>query len=240
MRFTWLFFFLEGRGKLESRRIWEIDFLRAIAIILMATFHMVFDLNEFVGIDIDYLTGFWYWEGKASALTFIFLAGVSSGFSKNTAKRGIKVLLYAMAITIVTYIFFKEQYVRFGILHFLGISMLLFPLLKRMNNILLVISASVIALGAIPLKNVLTDTGMLGVMYRGFNTLDYYPLSPYLSVFILGVLTYKLYYYKRQSIFKFSNENSYITVISKNSLRIYLIHQPIIIAVIYIFKFLMN
>jgi len=243
MRFTWLFFFLEGRGKLANRRIWEIDFLRAIAIILMATFHMVFDLNEFVGIDIDYLTGFWYWEGKASALTFIFLAGVSSGFSKNTAKRGIKVLLYAMAITIVTYIFFIEQYIRFGILHFLGVSMLLFPLLNRMHNILLVISASVIALGAIPLKNVLTDTAMLlpfGVMYRGFTTLDYYPLSPYLSVFILGVLAYKLYYYKRQSIFKFSYENSYITVISKNSLLIYLIHQPIIIAVIYIFKFLMN
>ncbi|KJS18854.1 MAG: hypothetical protein VR72_21100 [Clostridiaceae bacterium BRH_c20a] len=67
----------------------------------MATFHMVFDLNEFVGIDIDYLTGFWYWEGKASALTFIFLAGVRSGFGKNTVKRGIKILLYVAQLILL-------------------------------------------------------------------------------------------------------------------------------------------
>ena len=226
-----------------SRRIWEVDLLRAIAIILMATFHTVFDLNEFVGIDIDYLSGFWYWEGKVSALTFIFLAGLSSGFSKNPAKRGLKVLEFAMIITLATYLFYREQYIRFGILHFLGTSMILFPLLKKMNNILLFISAIVIALGAIPINNTLVDTGLLipfGIMYRGFTTLDYYPLSPYLSMFILGILAYKIYYYKKQSLFKFSYENDYISMISKNSLAIYLIHQPIIIAVIYLTKFLIN
>lgn len=119
---------------MENRRIWEIDFLRAIAIILMATFHTVFDLKEFVGLDINYLSGFWYWESKASALMFIFFAGISSGFSKNTVKRGIKVLAFAIGITFVTYIFFREQYIRFGILHLLGTGMILFPLLKKMNN----------------------------------------------------------------------------------------------------------
>ena len=121
--------------------------------------------------------------------------------------------------------------------------MILFPLLKKMNNILLFISAIVIALGAIPINNTLVDTGLLipfGIMYRGFTTLDYYPLSPYLSMFILGILAYKIYYYKKQSLFKFSYENDYISMISKNSLAIYLIHQPIIIAVIYLTKFLIN
>ena len=224
-----------------SKRIWEIDLLRVIAIMLMATFHTVFDLNEFAGINIDYLSGFWYWEGKASAVTFIFLAGISSGFSKNTIKRGIKVLAFALAITLVSYIFFREQYIRFGILHFLATGMILFPLLKRMNNVLLFISAAVIALGSIPLKNALGDTGLLlpfGVMYKGFATLDYYPLSPYLSVFILGILVYKIYYYKKQSFFKFSYENNNISMISKNSLEIYLIHQPIIVGVIFLSKFL--
>lgn len=231
------------RDKLGSRRIWEIDLLRAVAIILMVIFHTVFDLNEFAGVDIDYLSGFWYWEGKISALTFIFLAGISSGFSKNTTKRGIKVLAFAMTITLVTFIFYREQYIRFGILHFLGVGMILFPLLKRMNSVLLFISAAVIALGAIPLNNTLVDTSLLipfGVMYRGFATLDYYPLSPYLSVFILGVLAYKIYYYKKQSLFKFSYENNYISTISKNSLSIYLIHQPIIVAVLFSSKFLAN
>ena len=84
---------------MENRRIWEIDFLRAVAIILMAAFHTIYDLNEFAGMNVEYLNGFWYWEGKTSALLFIFLAGISSGLSKNTVRRGIKVLVFAMAIT---------------------------------------------------------------------------------------------------------------------------------------------
>ena len=228
---------------MENKRIWEIDLLRAVAIILMATFHTVFDLNQFIGIDLDYQSGFWYWLGKASALAFIFLAGVSSGFSKNTVRRGIKVLAFAMAITIVTYIFFKEQYIRFGILHFLGTSMIIFPVLKRMNNYLLLTSAVIIAFTAIPLKNILSDTSLLlpfGVMYQGFATFDYYPLIPYLSVFILGVLAYKMYYYKKRSLFKFRFENSGISMISNNSLAIYLIHQPIIVVTILGFNTLLN
>ncbi len=239
---TALFLEYENRGEeLESRRIWEIELLRAIAIILMVIFHIVFDLNQFVDIDINYQSGFWYWEGKISALIFIFLAGISSGFSKNNVKRGIKVLAFAMVITFVTYFIFKEQYIRFGILHFLGISMILFPLLKRMNAWFLFISAVVIALAAIPLDDTLADTSLLlpfGVMYEGFSTVDYYPLSPYLSVFILGILAYKLYYYKKQSLFKFSYQNEHISMISKNSLAIYLIHQPVIIASIFLLKFL--
>ncbi len=209
----------------------------------MVVFHLVFDLNQFAGFDIDYLSGFWYWVGKAAALTFIFLAGISSGFSKNTVRRGIKVLVFAMAITLATYIFFREQYIRFGILHFLGTSMIIFPMLKRMNNILLFSSAAVIALAAIPLNNVLLETSLLlpfGIMYKGFTSFDYYPLSPYLSVFILGILSYKVYYHKKQSLFKFSFENKGILMISNNSLAIYLLHQPIIIATIFAIKFLIN
>jgi len=224
-----------------SRRIWEIDFLRVMAIILMVIFHTVFDLNRFVGMGINYLSGFWYWEGKTSALIFIFLAGISSGFSKNSISRGSKVLAYGMMITLVTYIFFREQYVRFGILHLLGISMILFPLFKKMNNMLLFISSAVIALTAIPLKNTMVKTSLLlpfGAVYKEFATVDYYPLSPYLSMFLLGVLAYKMYYYKKQSLYEFSYENKYISAISKNSLAIYLIHQPIIISAIFLFKFL--
>lgn len=218
-----------------GRRIWEIDLLRAIAIILMIIFHMVFDLNQFVGINIEYQSGFWYWEGKISALIFIFIAGISSGFSKSTLRRGIKVFLLGMAITLVTYIFFREQYTRFGILHLLGAGMILFPFLKRMNNSLLFFCAAIIAFAAIPMKHLLVDTSLLlpfGIMYRGFTTLDYYPLFPYFSVFILGILAYKTYYYKKQSIFDFNYNSKPVLIISKNSLVIYLIHQPLILTII--------
>jgi Predicted membrane protein len=225
--------------EVQCNRIWEIDLFRTLAILLMVIFHLVFDLNNYAGLKIDYMSGFWYWEGKVSALIFIFLAGVSSGFSRNTIKRGIKVLVFAMVITAATYIFYKEQYIQFGVLHFLGTCMFLYPLLKKVNNKALFILAIASALAAIPAKSIMAGTRLfipVGIRYNGFATLDYYPLLPYISVFMLGTITYKLFYYKKQSLFKFNYENKYISTISRNSLAIYLIHQPVIIAVIFAFK----
>jgi uncharacterized membrane protein len=33
-----------------SRRIWEIDFLRGLSIILVVGYHLLFDLGEFAGL----------------------------------------------------------------------------------------------------------------------------------------------------------------------------------------------
>jgi uncharacterized membrane protein len=254
---------------LRAERIWEIDLLRAFAILLMVVFHLVFDLAEFVGLRINYLSGFWYWEGKTAALLFIFLAGISSGFSRNNIKRGLKVLAFGFLITLFTYLVFPEQYIRFGILHFLGTCMLLFPLLLRLPNILLLIGTVIIAAAALPLQKLIVNTFWLlpvGLMYSGYTSYDYYPLVPYLAVFILGILAYKTYYYRRQSLLvaltgekapeaekqeqgKGAPENgnssngrntrrlrTWVRYISKNSLAIYLLHQPVLVALVFLGK----
>jgi uncharacterized membrane protein len=228
---------------LSGKRIWEIDFLRALAIILMIVFHLVFDLSYFAGLKINYSSGFWYWEGKAAALLFIFLAGISSGFSRNTVKRGLKVLGFGLVITLVTFVVFREQYVRYGILHLLGTGMLLFPLLKRLPAVWLVLGAAVIAVAALPMRDILVETSIflpLGLMYEGFSTVDYYPLVPYFAVFLLGIVAYKKFYYQRKSLFPFDPHEprvgKYITLISKNSLAIYLFHQPVLLVIIYLIK----
>jgi uncharacterized membrane protein len=222
-----------------KKRIWEIDFLRALAIFLMVVFHFVYDLNEFIGVNVDYLNGFWYWEGKVSAIMFMIVAGISSGLSKNTVKRGFKVLGFGMVISIATYIVFKEEYVRFGILHFLGVSMIFFPLIHKVNNWVLAVITLLIGFAAIPVNEMIVNTSLLipfGFMYRGFVSVDYYPLIPYLSAFIVGVLAYKIYYYRRESLFDFSFENRVISVLSRNSLAIYVLHQPILLVIIFAIK----
>lgn len=225
---------------MSNGRIWEIDLGRAAAIILMVAFHIVYDLNRFAGAGIDYLSGFWYWEGKAAALLFIFLAGVSSGFSRDNFRRGLKVLAWGMLITLVTYILFREEYVRFGILHLLGLGMLLFPLCRRAPDKLLWLAAALTALAAVPLQKVTVQTSLLiplGATPGDFASLDYYPLSPYFPVFLLGVLAYKKYYYQKRSLFRSGYANKYLTALSKRSLAIYLLHQPVLIALVYGVKF---
>lgn len=223
---------------MANKRIFEIDFLKVTAIILMIIFHVIYDLNEFVGLDINYEYGFWYWVGRIAALLFIFLAGINSGFSKKSINRGFIVFCCGMVITLVSLIMFKNEYVRFGILHFLGISMILFPLLKRMNNWILLIIALIIGI-LFSFDTFIYDTKIIIFLENIFGepSIDYYPLFPYLSLFIFGILIYKVFYYKRKSILNLYTQNKAISIISKCSLLIYLIHQPIILGVIFIIKY---
>jgi uncharacterized membrane protein len=219
---------------MKNERIFEIDFFKVIALILMIIFHTIYDLNEFVNIDLDYTSGLWYYIGKISAILFIFLAGINSGFSHNPLKRGIMVLSCGMIVTFTTFIFMNDLYVRFGILHFLGVSMILFPLLKRINNVILFLIAILI----IVLSNIEIFNNMNLIVFLrntfGSMSIDYYPLFPYLSIFIFGILAYKLFYYKRKSILKLNTQSKLLYMISKYSLLIYLVHQLIILSIIFL------
>ena len=216
----------------------EIDVLRAVAIVLMVLFHLVYDLKEFAGVRIDYQSPLWFFIGKASALLFIFISGLSSGFSRSPVRRGLKVLFYGMGITVVTYLFMKDEYVRFGILHFLGVTMILSPLLVRLSSwTLWGLTGSSAVLGFWFKEQVLKTSLLLpfGLMYDGFGSMDYYPLFPYLAVTLLGILAYRHFYAQRtEPLFPFQLNSELTKWLSRNSLGIYLFHQPILLLVIFI------
>lgn len=230
---------LSGRG-FAGPRYEEIDFLRALAIGLMVLFHLVFDLKEFAGVNIDYQAPFWFTVGKTSALLFIFISGLSSGLSRSPVRRGLQVLFYGMIITAVTYLFMKEEYVRFGILHFLGVAMILSPLISRLSSRILWILVGPITLLGFWFKGLALETSLFlpfGLMYNGFSSLDYYPLFPYLAVTILGILTYRKFYTQRRNPpVSFRLKSPLLKWLSRHSLGVYLIHQPIILLSIFAVK----
>ena len=228
-------------GKRELKiRYGEIDVLRAVAIVLMVIFHLVYDLKEFTLVRIDDQSPLWFSIGKASALLFMFISGLSSGFSRSPVSRGLKVLLCGMGITAVTYLFMKDEYVRFGILHFLGVSMILYPLLAKMPSwSLWGFAGSSVVLGFWFKEQVLKTSLLLpfGLMYNGFGSIDYYPLFPYLAVTLLGILAYRYFYAQQmQRIFSFELKSKQIKWLSRNSLGIYIVHQPLILLIIFIFN----
>ena len=230
---------LPNKGN-SVQRHQEIDVLRAVAIILMVLFHLVYDLNVFAGLSIDYRSPFWFLIGKVSALLFMFISGLSNGFSRSPVKRGVKVLFYGMGITVVTYLFMQEEYVRFGILHFLGVSMILTPLLVRLSSWTLWGLAGSSAVLGFWFKEQVVKTSLLlpfGLMYDGFGSMDYYPLFPYLAMTFLGILAYRHIYAQRiKPLLILPNNPKLIRWLSRNSLGIYLCHQPLLLLVIFIIK----
>ncbi len=131
--------------KIITERFWEVDFLRGVAILMMVTYHSFFLSNYFGGVGLNLLTGFWHLFQIATATTFIFLVGVSLTLSFSHAeqdkirnpfprflKRGLTIFTLGLLITAGTRVFLGQNFVRFGILHLIGLSIILvYPFLKK-------------------------------------------------------------------------------------------------------------
>lgn len=230
---------MQKRGE-QIKRIWELDFLRSLALILMVVFHIVYDLNEFADIPVSYDQGFYYYVGKISAVLFMLLAGVSSVLSRNNVRRGLKLLFYAGLISIVTHLWDPNWGVKWGILHFLGTSILLFPIFKRFPvAILLILGGILIYMGSFLPTVKYGFLFPLGLKSSGFSSSDYYPLVPWLSVYLFGIGLGKILYRRPVSLFRFEvSEKNPLMFLGANTLLIYLVHQPLIILLIELVRLL--
>jgi uncharacterized membrane protein len=224
-------------------RIWEIDFLRGIAIILMVIYHIVYDLAVFFGYMMSYSEGFWFFIGRSAAVLFIILSGISTNFSSNIFKRSLVVLAAAMLVTFATYLFDQTLYVRFGILHCIGVCMAIAALFSRLDFKPATLTAAVLAsafffAGA---KVLPADVPFFGLLWRappGFNSMDYYPLFPWAGLFFCGMLLGKFLYKDKKPFFKADFSNALpvkaLSFLGKHSLVIYLAHQPVIMPILFI------
>lgn len=221
----------------NKTRIWEIDFLRGIALILMICFHVIVDLRDFYHFDIDYLNSHWYFIGKISGILFIFISGISCTLSKNPVRRGIKVLLLGFLITVITFFIDDKLYIKFGILHFLGISMIISSFFINRKLVSILILGTIIILLELVFKEINMHTEYLfplGLKSLDFTAWDYYPMIPWFGVYLYGIFTGKAFYKDKKGLIKVYYREP-ISYIGRNSLIIYLLHQPLILGILYLF-----
>jgi len=229
-----------------NKRYSEVDILRGIAVVMMVIFHFVFDLNYFNVYKFNIYNGFWLYFARLIAIIFIFLVGVSLTlvyYRKNYGfldyfKKGSVVFGFGLLITLATWLFAREGTIIFGILHFIGVSIILGSLFLRFKNLNLVLGGILIGLGFY-IKNFIVSYPWLmwlGLKFNNFNTLDYFPLLPWFGVILLGIYFGKLLYPKGKRRFNINLENKYLSFLGRHSLIIYLLHQPILILVINLFK----
>ncbi len=223
------------RERKAVNRIWELDFARGIALILMVYFHVVFDMKDIFSYNVSYSTGINFFAGRTSALLFMFISGISCSLSRSNTKRGLKVLAIAMIITVATHLYDPNLGIKFGILHFLGTSMLLYPLFRNLKGYLLIILGIVIiALGQVTSRITMPYDYFfpLGLTSNSFVSSDYYSLIPWLGVFIFGIAAGKSFYKNKTSLFSFYMQPNAISLAGRHTLPVYLIHQPLILLVL--------
>lgn len=233
----------------KKARIWELDAFRGICIIGMVIVHIIWDLeNIFLeGFDPPFLYDAAIGYG---GLLFIFLSGVCVTLGRSSAKRGAVVLAFALAVTAafeMLRLFDRESFygVYFGILHLLGTCMLLYPLFKRLPLVLTAVLALVFIWIGFYFKTQTTDFAPLLVLgySTGVGMSDFFPLFPNLGYFLLGSVIGRTVYKEKKSLLpSFPYQNPLcrgLMLCGRQSLFIYILHQPLVFGVLWIiFKLL--
>jgi len=246
------------------RRIYFLDELRGFAIICMVFHHMFYDIGFVLKLDwgyriFDFLCYFQplFWG------IFIITSGICSHLSRNTVKRGFIVLACGAAVSIVTAVIMpaigiEGAEIYFGILSCLGCCMIIGGLLQRplkkcpagigmLICVLLFIltysvSAHSLLFGLIKLPDSLYKSNLLcplGFFGDDFFSADYFPLLPWLFMFLTGAFIGR---YAEAGAFPealYKSRCKFLQKAGKNSLLIYLLHQPALYAIMYIISFIM-
>ena len=232
----------------QKNRIWELDALRGICILCMIVVHFVFDLNEFASLDLI-MPGWFNFCQRYGHILFILISGICAALASRSFRRGMIVFGAGLLITGVTlfmvYVlkFNRSLSIFFGILHLLGICMMLFPLFKKLPVwALAVLGAGFVALGVwlAALEPVAVSfpsaqgllLGAIGIRPAGFYSGDYFPIFPNLGWFLLGAVLGRTAYRRRESLLPKVNADFFLLrffrFCGRHSLWIYLLHQPVL------------
>jgi uncharacterized membrane protein len=235
------------------RRLWEVDTVRGIGVVLMICYHFVFDLSYFGAYSGNMLSVPWQIFARGIGSTFIFVMGLSLTLRYNRLEpeldpgplfrkylvRGAQLFGWGMVITVVTYFALGHGYVIFGILHLLGLSTILAYPFLRSRWASLVAAIVVIGLGVYVNGIISPDPWLLwlGVKQIMRYMVDYYPVLPWFGVALLGIFVgYTLYPHGRPRFALPDLSHAIpirgLTYLGKHSLAIYLIHQPILLALL--------
>jgi uncharacterized membrane protein len=228
------------------QRIWEIDFLRGLSIILMVGYHLLFDLGEFsavkrfLGFSTDLSSVAWTAAQFFFAGTFVVLSGISSTLSRSNVRRGLRLLLISLAVTAATYVFDPSSAVYFGILQCLAASILIYGAAFSKAGAVTCAASGAVVLGlGLGLRVLIKGAAIrfdwllpFGIHSPSFSSYDYFPLIPWFGIFLAGAALGKSVYASRRSLIPGRLPETLVNVAGRYSLWIYLIHQPLILGVL--------
>ena len=232
---------------MKKNRIWELDALRGLCILGMIALHFLFDLTGLFGIIHWEFPGWLRFIMDWGGVVFFLISGICATLGTHCVRRGLIVLgcgLVVSAVTAGMYLLGMAAdaiIIWFGVLHCLGVCMILWFFFRRLPTPALgVLAALFIALG-LWFRGITVESRWLfwlGLLYDGFATSDYFPLLPFLGFFLAGAALGRLLYRERRTLLPAVNAGGPVLRVlqwtGRWSLPIYMLHQPILTGLIYL------
>lgn len=231
----------------QKQRIWELDAFRGLCLLFMIVIHSAFDLSFFGHVSLT-LPAWFRFLREYGHILFVLLSGICATLASRSFQRGVYVFFAGLLVSYVT--LFMDQilgiaYTRiwFGILHMLGVCMMLYPLFKRLPFwALALFGAGFIALG-FWFQTVTVSVDFLfplglcsGKVFVGS---DFFPVFPGFGWFLIGAALGKSVYRQKKSLLPRVNAENpvlrFLRFCGRHSLWIYLAHQPVLFLLTVIF-----
>ncbi len=239
----------------KQSRLVVLDWLRGLTLVAMAAYHAMWDMVYIFRTDIPWYRSQWgfIWQ-QSICWTFILLSGFCFRLGKHPLKRGLMVFAGGVVVSLVSIVVMPQSAIRWGVLTLMGSCMLLMiPLNKPLQRVnpYLGLGVSFLLFGAtryaargyvgffskallvLPqwlYQNLLT--AWLGFPGTEFASTDYFPIVPWLLLYLCGYFLYGIF-----------QRNSWLMLLQKptipalewlgrNSLLLYMLHQPVIYGVL--------
>jgi uncharacterized membrane protein len=235
---------------LTKTRYTAIDCLRAVLVIAMIAYHTLWDLVFIYEVNIP-----WYYTDarqiiqKTIRWSFILLSGFCFSMGRRHIKRGLVLLGCSLVVTAVSLVALEDSPIHFGVLTLLGCATLLTAALHKVFAkcnpfvgvgicLALFLCTEYLQIGKfaglqMPQWLYANDfTALLGFPPKEFWSSDYVPLIPWLFSYWIGYFTYAVFA-KLHWLDLFTKWHCRpLEWIGRHSLMLYMVHQPVVYAIL--------
>jgi uncharacterized membrane protein len=214
----------------------------------MVLFHLCFDLSFLGFTRADFYTDpFWLHARTLILSSFLFLVGAGLWLANHESINPRRVLLRfglligcALLISAATGWLVGERFVFFGVIHFIALASLLGLLFVQAGALNLLFAGVFLVVGNLAEFAWFDNPGWrwIGLMTFKPLTNDYVPLLPWFGVVLIGVYAapWLVILAKRSGREDASGISRALAFMGRHSLLIYMVHQPLLLGVLLLFK----
>jgi uncharacterized membrane protein len=232
-----------------SPRFAIVDIARGVAIVAMVVYHFCWDLSyfRFIAADVGHDRE-WVIFARTILAAFLLLVGVGLVLGHGRAirwrsfwRRWLFVLAGALIITLATWFAFPESFVYFGVLHAIALFSLLGLAFLRLPLWLVVLVAIIVIALPFAFSAPLFDEkawSWIGFWQVPPPANDLVPVFPWFGAVLAGIVIARLvmasdWRLRLAAIAPPGRLPRFLAFIGRWSLLIYLLHQPILLGLVY-------
>jgi uncharacterized membrane protein len=227
------------------------DVVRGFSVLSMVLFHLSYDLHYLYGMELAWFVPPWrdLWRCSIS-WAFLCVAGCMCLYARDGLRRGLRYLAVALAVYLATSVVAVDEPISFGIIFCMGACTIVEWVLRRSgmapqgwcSAVLLAVAfllcqhlaAGYVGLG--PYRLLLPPgiyanalTAAIGLPYPGFTSGDYYPLFPYLLLYLAAAAVGSCVVEKGWPDWFEQLSCPPLAWLGRHALPVYVLHQPILL-----------